>query len=183
MDRSWIVAASIAAAALAGALVLWPRPAPTPVITIGGPVMHDEEVAGEPIVVHVSGAVARPGLVSLPAGARVADAIVAAGGASPDAALAFVNLALPVVGGQQLVIPRQVEGTGGEATPGAGPVHLNRADAAELVGLPGVGPVLAARIVAHRDRHGPFQTVEDLLDVPGIGEAKLAALRDHVVAP
>jgi competence protein ComEA len=96
-----------------------------------------------------------------------------------------INLAEPVVDGMQVLVsgpetpPVGTEGSG--SSPSEGPLHLNRATAAELDNLPGIGPVIAERIVAHRTEHGPFTAVEDLLDVPGIGEAKLASLRDLVV--
>jgi competence protein ComEA len=137
------------------------------------------------ISVHVSGWVIRPGVVEVPEGAIVADAITAAGGARPGAGLEAINLAGPVSAGDQVVVP----GPDGAALGGSavaaddGLLSLNRADATPLQDLPGVGPVLAERIVAHRDANGPFQTVEDLLDVPGIGEAKLAAIRDLVTVP
>lgn len=185
MDRSWIVASCIAAASLAGALVLWPRPSSEPIVDIVAPAPRGGTTAST-VVVHVSGAVARPGLVSLPTGARVADAVVAAGGALPDAALSSLNLAAPVVAGQHIVVPWDAGGDGadrGGGTAGGGPVPINSADASTLVALPGIGPVLAARIVEHRERHGPFTTAEDLLGVPGIGEATLAALRDHIAVP
>jgi competence protein ComEA len=185
MDRSWIVAFCIAATSLAGALVLWPRPAPEPIVDIAAPASRGGTTAST-VVVHVSGAVARPGLVSLPTGARVADAVVGAGGALPDAVLSSLNLATPVVAGQRIVVPWDAGGEGTDrrgGTPGAGPVPINTADASTLVTLPGIGPVLAARIVEHRERHGPFTTAEDLLGVAGIGEATLAALRDHIVVP
>jgi competence protein ComEA len=96
--------------------------------------------------------------------------------------LTALNLAAPVSDGQQLVVSEQGAGTGSGAA-GDGRISINTADAAALEGLPGVGPVLAERIVEHRDRYGPFAVVEDLLDVPGIGEAKLAALREMVMVP
>ncbi|MDP8957691.1 MAG: helix-hairpin-helix domain-containing protein, partial [Actinomycetota bacterium] len=115
--------------------------------------------------------------------------VMAAGGALGVADLGDLNLAASVSDGQQVVVPvrgsTQVEeGVGQGETKGEdGPIQLNEASAAELETLPGVGPVLAERIVAQREEHGPFASVEDLLDVPGIGEAKLAALRDLVVLP
>ncbi|MEX1133611.1 MAG: ComEA family DNA-binding protein [Acidimicrobiia bacterium] len=156
----------------------------------GPPVAQDSasttaRIASQTMSVHVSGWVVRPGVVEVPEGAIVADAITAAGGARPGAGLEAINLAGPVLAGDQVVVP----GPDG-AAPGGSPVaandgllSLNRADATQLQDLPGVGPVLAERIVAHRDANGPFQTVEDLLDVPGIGEAKLAAIRDLVTVP
>lgn len=140
-----------------------------------------------PLVVHVVGQVARPGLVQLPAGARVADAITAAGGATPDADLAAVNLARPVTDGEQLrvplpgeVVPPPPEGlpTAPPTAPAGAPVDLNTADAVTLEGLPGIGPVLAGRIVEHRETYGPFSSVEDLTAVSGIGPAVLARIRD-----
>ncbi len=134
------------------------------------------------ITVHVSGAVASPGLVEVARSARVADVIAAAGGTTADAAPGRVNLAAPVRDGEQIVVP---SATAPDEVPMAadGRVRLNTADAAELEQIPGVGPVLAGRIITARDSVGGFATVEDLLDVAGIGEAKLAALRDHVVVP
>ena len=134
------------------------------------------------ITVHVAGWVERPGLVELPEGSRVADAVAGAGGLLPGAISAAVNLAAPVTDGEQVVIPGP-DDTASVARSGDGKVHLNRATAAELENLPGVGPVLAGRIVDFRDANGPFETLEDLLDVPGIGEAKLSSLRDFLVIP
>jgi competence protein ComEA len=136
------------------------------------------------ITLHVSGAVAAPGLVVVSADARVADAIAAAGGSTRDADLAAVNLAAPVHDGEQVVIPAVADdGPASGAVEGDGRIRINRASVDELEQLPGVGPVLAARIAAHRDDNGPFRVVEDLLDVPGIGEGKLATLRDSVALP
>lgn len=131
---------------------------------------------------HVSGAVAAPGLVEVARTARVADVIAAAGGTTADAAPGQVNLAAPVRDGEQVVVPSVAEGEVGTVT-ADGRVRVNTAAAAELERIPGVGPVLAGRIVEARDAGGGFSAVEDLLDVPGIGEAKLAALRDFVVIP
>jgi len=136
----------------------------------------------ETMVVHVSGAVIHPGLVTITAGGRVADAIAAAGGATADADLGTLNLAAPLRDGEQVIVPQPGEATPTMATGSAG-VDLNRATAAELEALPGVGPVLAARIAAYREANGPFEAVEDLLDVGGIGEAKLAAMRDAIAVP
>lgn len=134
------------------------------------------------VTVHVSGEVANPGLVVVPVEARIADVVRAAGGATPDAELSLINLAAPVRDGDHVVVPVVGDGDGDGASVNEG-IDLNRADAAELEGLPGVGPVLAQRIVAYRDEYGPFTVVEDLLDVPGIGEAKLEQLRAAVSAP
>jgi competence protein ComEA len=140
------------------------------------------------ITVHVAGFVLAPGLVELAQDARVADAVAAAGGLRPGADTAAVNLAAPLRDGDQILIPGPSDqaggsGAGGSATAGDGRVRINQANLAELETLPGVGPVLAQRILDFREEHGPFQTLEDLLDVPGIGEAKLASLRDHLIVP
>ena len=144
------------------------------------------------IVVHAAGAVSRPGLHRLPQGSRVADLLDAAGGPALDADLDRLNLAAPLADGQRLYVPRRGEASpavvgpdGGAVSGGAtaapsGPLDLNTATAEELDGLPGVGPATAAAIVAHRERNGPFTAVEGLLDVRGIGPAKLEALRDLV---
>jgi competence protein ComEA len=133
----------------------------------------------------VAGAVARPGVLHLPASARVVDAIEAAGGAALDADTDRVNLAAPLVDGGRIHIPRVGEvGVPPDAGPGAsqpaGPVDINTADETQLEALPGVGPATASAIVEHRERHGPFASVEALGDVAGIGDAKLAQLRDLV---
>jgi competence protein ComEA len=146
--------------------------------------------AGPGVVVHVVGAVRRPGLYRLAAGSRVADALEEAGGAAPAADLALVNLAAPLADGQQVVVPARTAagdastGTGTEdgGAAAAGPVHLNTASIAELDELPGVGPVTAQKIVDYREKHGAFSSVEDLDAIPGIGAAKIEQLRD-LVAP
>jgi competence protein ComEA len=148
---------------------------------------------GTDVVVHVAGQVRSPGVYRLSDGDRVIDAVDHAGGALRRADLDAVNLAAPVVDGMQVFIPGRDEtptsgapGGGGAAAaggvPAVGPVDLNRADAAALDQLPGVGPATAEAIVRHRDVNGPFASVDDLLDVPGIGPAKLDALRDLVAA-
>jgi competence protein ComEA len=142
------------------------------------------------VVVHVVGAVTTPGLVQLPAGSRVADAVSAAGGATTEADLSRVNLARLVTDGEQVVIPRPGEqvaaapASGGPAgapsASGGAPVNLNTADAAALDSLPGIGPVLAERIIAFRTDNGPFTSVDDLGEVSGIGERLLDQLRPLV---
>ncbi|HWB89080.1 MAG TPA: ComEA family DNA-binding protein [Acidimicrobiia bacterium] len=139
---------------------------------------------GQTLEVHVAGWVVYPGVVTVGEGSIVADAIDAAGGMRVGARADLINLAAPVTGGEQIVVPGPGEGSEpgaiGATRPGDGLISLNRATAAELEELPGVGPVLAERIVAHRDARGGFERVEDLLEVPGIGEAKLASIRDLV---
>lgn len=136
------------------------------------------------ITVHVAGAVRSPGLVTLRPGDRVAHAVAAAGGALAFADLSALNLAATVGDGDQVTVPLKGETIGPlawGATRDDGLVDLNHASAADLEALSGVGPVLAERIYEHRQEHGPFATVEDLLDVPGIGEGKLTALREALV--
>ncbi|MBS0024676.1 ComEA family DNA-binding protein [Microbacterium paraoxydans] len=133
------------------------------------------------LYVHVLGAVERPGLYVVGADARLVDALAAAGGTTDMADLAAVNLARRVEDGEQIVVPA-VGATvpGAAAVPSDGRIDLNTADAAALETLPRIGPALAARIVTWREENGRFQSVDDLLAVPGIGEKLLAGLRDGV---
>jgi len=135
------------------------------------------------LVVSVTGKVARPGLVRLPAGARVADALEAAGGPLPGTDLTGVNLARKVVDGEMIAIgitpPPGAAPAGGAGT-GGGAVNLNTATLTELQTLPGIGEVLAQRILEYRDRHGGFRAVTDLRQVEGIGDAKFQQLKDRV---
>lgn len=146
----------------------------------------DSAVSGPVLVtVHVAGHVRSPGVYRFSPGVRAVDAVRAAGGATQDADLNAVNLAGPLADGQQIYIPAMGERTPGGAiesgtatasTAPSLPIDLNRASAEELDILPGIGPSTAAAIVTHRDRNGPFVSVQGLLDVPGIGPAKLEAL-------
>jgi competence protein ComEA len=135
------------------------------------------------VTVHVSGAVAAPGVLTLPDGARVGDALTAAGGATIDGDPAQLNLARPLRDGEQIVVPVIGAATSDAATgvTDDGLVDLNRASVSELETLPGVGPVLGGRIVAWRDEHGPFTEVGQLREVSGIGEKLLQSLADLVV--
>jgi len=140
------------------------------------------------LVVHVVGAVRRPGLYRLRDGARVADAVARAGGAIRGAELAALNLAAPLVDGVQILVPaRAPEATAGTGSaPETGAVvpapkpSLSSATIEQLDELPGVGPVTAHRIVDYRTAHGPFATVDDLDAVPGIGPTRIEQLRDLV---
>lgn len=179
-------------------VTLAPPPSP-PGSTVPTSAPAGSAAAPASIVVHVAGAVVAPGVHTLASTARVADAVVAAGGATPDGDLDGVNLAATLSDGQRVYVPRVGEVdpasvpaggtppgasggavTAGGSSPPAGPVDLNVADAAALEALPGVGPATAAAIVDDRDRNGPFASVDDLDRVPGIGPAKLASLRDLV---
>lgn len=157
------------------------------------------------LTVQASGAVARPGVYDLPAGARVDDLVRAAGGLTGEADPDRTNLAAPLADGERVWIPRRTDlavpevlaggrgssGGGASAASGpdaagagptepSGPIDLNTASAEELDRLPGVGPATASAILAYREEHGRFSSVDELLDVRGIGEAKLEALRDAV---
>lgn len=146
--------------------------------------------AGPVLVVHVAGKVRRPGIVELPAGSRVIDALRAAGGARQGVDVSGLNLARPLADGEQIVVGPAPSNAGGAAGPSvpssgsapAGPalVNLNTATGAELEQLPGVGPVTASSILEWRTEHGRFSTVDELLEVSGIGEKTLAELRDLV---
>jgi competence protein ComEA len=136
------------------------------------------------LVVSVVGLVARPGIVTLPPGSRVADAVEAAGGLLPEADPATVNLAAVVTDGQQIAVGvtgAQPGPAGSAAAPAAsGKVDLNMATTADLDALPGIGPVLAQRIVDYRTQQGPFRSVDELDDVPGIGPAIFGQLVELV---
>ena len=151
------------------------------------------------VLVHVVGQVRSPGVVRLPAGSRVLDAVRAAGGAKPSADLNHLNLARPVVDGEQILVPKPGEVipvAGASGAPGAGPgsaggapagggsagglVDLNTADAAALDALPGVGPVLSQRILDWRTQHGRFSSVDELGEVSGIGDKLLAQIGPKV---
>lgn len=160
------------------------HPAPSaPAVTPGEP------GRGE-VVVHVVGAVAQPGLVTLPAGARVATALTKAGGPLENADLGQLNLARPLSDGEQVRVPLVGEEPppgpagegvgGGQGAAGGGVVAINEASAAEIQTLPGIGPALAERIVAFRADHGRFRTLEDLTQVSGIGPKTLERLRTKV---
>lgn len=197
---AWYRAGSSTAAAPRGAAV-----APT---TFGAPaasstVATSTSTAPPSVIVDVVGAVRRNGVVRLRAGARVLDALAAAGGATADADLVRLNLAAPVADGARIAVPRlgapapgldpaavtgapvptgagDGGGAGAGAPSSASPVNLNTATAEQLDALPGIGPATAAAILADRQANGPFRSVDDLGRVRGIGDAKLAQLRDLV---
>jgi competence protein ComEA len=161
--------------------------APLPPPPAGGPGVTG--LSSSRVVVDVVGAVRRPGLYRLAHGSRIADAIARAGGATPKAELAQVNLAAPLADGEQVVVPRRgapgtVAGAGsGTAAPGApaAAVQLSTATLEQLDTLPGVGPVTAQKILDYREKHGAFSSVDELDAVPGIGPKRLDQLRELVV--
>jgi competence protein ComEA len=157
-----------------------PSARPDPVPTTG---------PGSSIVVHVAGAVTRPGVAELPAGSRVIDAVEAAGGALPDGDLDQLNLAAKVADGERVLVPRVGEvgvvaplrGSGSAAgAPSGGVLNLNTATTEQLEELPGIGPVLAGAILDERERRGGFGSINELREVRGIGEKRFADLRDRV---
>ncbi len=160
-------------------------PAVTPIV---GSTTGNGPVAASRLVVYVVGAVRRPGLYRLADGARVADAVARAGGLSPKADRAGVNLAAPVADGQQVVVPARLpaavaaaQGAPGGAGSAEGPVQLSVATLDQLDSLPGIGPVTAQKILDYRTAHGAFKSVDELDEVPGIGPSRVEQLRGLVV--
>ncbi|MGH9155755.1 MAG: helix-hairpin-helix domain-containing protein [Acidimicrobiales bacterium] len=197
-----VVATAAALAAVAVAVVVTVAflrsPTPTPALVLpradpsttaaGLPGATPAAGQGDPRV-HVAGAVERPGVYQVRDGGRVADVVDAAGGPTGDADLDRINLAARVGDGEQVYLPRRGEvppaAGGGSASPSSPgpppvPVDLNSATAEQLDALPGIGPATAAAIVEYRDQHGRFAGVDELVEVRGIGDAKLAALRPRV---
>jgi competence protein ComEA len=164
----------------AGAWAWFSRPQPIQVAPRLGAASADAQPPSGVLVVAVAGRVRKPGLVRLKADSRVADAIEAAGGALPGTDLSTVNLARKVADGELITIGAPAaQGTAGADQ--GGKLNLNTATAAQLDKLPGVGPVLAERIVAYRESKGGFHNVGELRQVDGIGDAKYAELKDLVV--
>lgn len=161
----------------------------TPATVVGAVSSASSSPSARSVVVHVAGAVLRPGVVTLPGGARVQDALEAAGGLTPDADAGDLNLAAVLSDGAQIVIGTrgapagEVRSGGGTSSGAPGTqtqLDLNTATQAQLEALPGVGPVTAGKIVAWRTQHGRFNRVEELGEVDGIGPKTLAQLTPHV---
>jgi len=195
---SWGLLAVMAGAVLLG-LVLWARGAPPATVAPPARSAPQERDAfatavvpsPEPVLlVHVAGAVRRPGLYEMPAGARVADAVQAARGPTPRADLDALNLAEPLQDGLKVEVVRRGEvpaaaaasspEPGTSTTAPATPVNLNIADQASLETIPEIGPVTAAAILEYRAQVGSFSSVEELLEVSGVGPATLEAMRPYV---
>ena len=150
-------------------------PAAAPPIHVG------EEGGSSRVTVHVAGAVRRPGVYRLPARARVVDAVRRAGGARRRADLSALNLAAKLEDGRQVVVPlRGAAAAAGAAAAEGVPLDLNTATADQLDELDGIGPTMAASIIKYREQHGGFGSIEELGQVSGIGEKRLAALREQV---
>jgi competence protein ComEA len=187
--REIVLVATIGALALGGGALWYVRSVP-------GPVSVEARGAGPEIgptpapvavFVDVAGWVRRPGVYELDEGERVIDAIECAGGARPGAELTVLNLAAPLTDGQQVLVPRKLEpapgaseGVAPDAPAGTTLVNVNTATAAELETLPGIGEVLAQAIIDFREDSGPFTSVDQLIDVSGIGEVTLEEIRELV---
>jgi competence protein ComEA len=142
-----------------------------------------EEITAPQIFVDVTGAVNQPGVYTLSASARVIDAIKAAGDSAPGADLSTINLARVLIDGEQIYVDSATVNSKGVRVSSkvrSGPINLNRATALELDSLDGIGPVIAARIVAYRKSNGPFSTIEDLQNVSGIGIAKFTQIKTKI---
>ncbi len=185
--RALIFLVLFAAAVLAGAVYFIPRPQPARILIIT-PSTRASPTAQ--IVVHVSGAVAQPGVFHLPTGSRVIDAIATAGQALGDADLDQLNLARKLVDGEKLTVPfRSTAPSSASASPpatGVPPpaadarIDINSASVEELDRLPGIGPALAKRIVDYRTANGPFTAVEDIKNIRGIGDVVFADIQDLI---
>jgi competence protein ComEA len=193
-NRLLIAAVCLLALLYVGSKLLARPPAEAALAPPAAPPAETATAPPTQVVIDVVGAIRRPGLYRLSEGARIADALARAGGATRKADLSLVNLAAPLADGQQVIVPRRGAAAGAApapagaaATPGApgataGPVHLNTATLEQLDSLPGVGPVTAQKILDYRTEHGPFTSVEELDAVPGIGPSRMDQLKD-LVAP
>ena len=204
-NRGYILIVLVCLILMGGTFILARRPAPetilvaTPAVpTPTSPPTPTVTPTPAPLRVYVSGAVRTPDVYLLPPGSIVKDALQAAGGPADDADLDRVNLALALCDQQQVYVPRVGEATPAAPLPGAAPpragdgttsaggkvkVNLNTATVEQLDALPGVGPVIAQRIVDYRQANGPFAAPEDVMNVTGIGPATYDELRDLITAP
>jgi len=181
--RSVRALAIVVCAIIVIAAYTWWQGRSRPVLEVPDPAVSASAAAAEVVTVHVIGRVRRPGVITLAFGSRVADAVDAAGGLRDGATSGDLNLARVLVDGEQVIVGRDraaADGPTGPASTSDGLLDLNAATAAQLEELPGVGPVLAGRIVAWREANGPFPSVEILGEVSGIGDTLLAQLRPLV---
>lgn len=168
-----VLAGAALVLAASGLLLVARRPAP-PIRVIEAPV-------STALVIQMDGAVVRPGVYRLPSGARLSDALAAAGGVRGDADLGAINRARHLRDGERVTVPSAAAAAGPGAAAAEGLLDLNSATAAALETLPGVGPVLARRIVEYRASRGGFRRLDDLLQVKGVGPRLLDGLRQRVV--
>jgi competence protein ComEA len=175
-QRRALAVVGILAVGLSGFLILKPHKAEaiTPVVT--------SIVAPPMLVIDIQGEVKTPGVYELPINSRVNDAIKAAGGAKPNADLSFINQARLIKDGEQIYIDKKTTGTSifRRSTAASGIININRATAKELDKLPGIGPVIASRIVEYRKLNGFFQSVDDLKKVQGIGASTLEKFKSKI---
>jgi competence protein ComEA len=187
--EAWVLAA-VAVVLVGGGLALWLRAAPAkiapPAMESSAPVATASADPSGVVVIHVAGEVQDPGLYSLPLGARVADAVAAAGGPTRRGDLDLLNLAEVLVDGAKIEVLAHGDSAGTPATSGtpssgtAALVSINSGDQVALEAIPGIGPVKAAAIISYREESGPFASIEQLLEVSGIGPATLESLRPYV---
>lgn len=172
---------------VAGAVIVlaWPRPRPAiELLPLPSPL---PSATPAPLTVQISGAVQQPGLYTLPPGSIVDDALTTAG-LSADADLSAINRAAPLLNGAWIIVPAVGEApppadtTEGMVIPDGTLININTATAAQLETLPGIGPGKAEAIIAHRNEHGPFATIEDIMLVSGIGETTFASIQPHITA-
>jgi competence protein ComEA len=186
--RSYIILCSVVSLIVGGVIGHFTQLQPNTPIVVSTPLPSPTSLptpAPALIRVHVSGAVRQPDVYELPPGSIVKDAVEAAGGPTGDANLDGVNLAVELRDQQQVYVPRRGEtnpmvpavGGGGAA---GGPININTATAAELETLPGIGPKTAQTIVEYREANGPFETIEDIMDVPGIGEGTFEKIKGSI---
>lgn len=195
--RQWSLAVLVAALSVLLTIALLyivylrtrqPAVAPIEILPPPPTVTRSPTATPAPLNVYITGAVNRPGVVLVPPDARVQEAVTAAGGPSSDADLEQLNLAAALFDGQHLRVPAQgetpaptgIEGAGTAGSAGVRPININSATAGELTALPGVGEVTAAKIVAYRQEHGPFQQMEEIMDVPGIAEGKFEGFKELI---
>jgi competence protein ComEA len=189
--RTSLAVAILGTVAVGLAAVLIPRPAP-PTVVVQQPTARVIATPAPPptppppslIVVHLSGEVIAPGVYQLPVGARVDDAVRAAGGVTPAGDVNRVNLAARLADGQHVVVPRKSEPAEPNVPAASSPIptriNVNSASVAELDGLPGVGPVTAQRIVTYRKEHGPFTAIEQLRDAKLVNQTTFDKIRDLI---
>lgn len=192
LSRGELLALAALLIALLGGAALWytrslPRPVEVRAMSVSAaPAASASATPAVVLIVDIAGAVRDPGVYEFSEGDRVVDAIRAAGGATPKASLDALNLAAPLTDGVQILVPMQAPEGVAEPIPSAVPggpttlVNVNTASATELEALPGIGEVISQRIIDYRIQNGPFASIDDLVEVSGIGDAILADIRDLV---
>ena len=187
--RAALAATILGAVAASLAFLALPRP-PVPQVVVQQPVVRPAVSTPVPtpimalIVVHLSGEITVPGVYQLPVGARVDDALKAAGGVTTNGDVNRLNLAARLADGQHVIVPRKADPVTMSATTAASPaalrININTATVAELDGLPGVGPVTAQRIVAYRQQHGPFTRIDELREAKLVNQPTFDKIKDLI---